>query len=555
MAKIIPFRLNRNNKNTPDEVPAESAPTVSERVALLRVELEAIERWAEEQAGGKELPSFMAFETSLKEKLDAVGRVTTELFLTHAEARVASASKDGVQCGDRFLRPASRLQARNLTGRFGVIRYFRTYVRENRAARRQGFHPLDVALGLSADRFSWNVLSLSARLATKMAFAEAQTTMRLFLPNAPSTEVMQQTVLGLGKFTGEWFEQCPAPEGDGEVLVVMIDSKGAPTATDEELRRRRGKRDRRPAAPSPRHRGRERRRRYPKKPRRKKGDKSKNAKMGTLVVMYTLRRSGKQLLGPINRWVYTSFAPKEHAFQIARREADKRGFGPASERLIQLVTDGDLDLDFYAKRYFPKATHTIDVMHVIEKLWTAGESIHPESSPELKKWVDCQKKRLYSGKAPKIVAEIRGRLKRTPRTGPGNKGKRERLTNVMNYIENRIDKLDYKQLLDQDLEVGSGAVEGAVKHVIGKRCDHGGMRWIKERVEALIQLRCIEVNGQWDAFIVAVHNRLKAEATASGTRPRLQSKSPAPLPLVTKTPTVVADQTAADGAPAKAQAA
>jgi hypothetical protein len=71
-----------------------------------------------------------------------------------------------------------------------------------------------------------------------------------------------------------------------------------------------------------------------------------------------------------------------------------------------------------------------------------------------------------------------------------------------------------------------------VKNVIGKRCDHGGMRWIKERVEALLQLRCIEINGHWDAFITTVHDRLKADANASGTRPRLQSPSPAPLPKI-----------------------
>jgi len=31
--------------------------------------------------------------------------------------------------------------------------------------------------------------------------------------------------------------------------------------------------------------------------------------------------------------------------------------------------------------------------------------------------------------------------------------------------------------------------------VLAKRCDHGGMRWIKERVQAVTQLRCIVVNG------------------------------------------------------------
>jgi hypothetical protein len=537
MARIIPLKLKRNGKAKRlrhDEVP----PTVADRLERLAEEVAGLARLAQEQAADKELPCFMAFETALKEKLDTVGRATTELFLTHAGERVAAAGKDGIQCGDRFLRPAPRLQARNLTSRFGVVRYWRTYARENHDGRRRGFHPLDVALGLSADRFSWNVLSLSVRLATKTSFAEARATVGLFLPNAPSTEVIEQSVLGLGKFTGKWVENLPAPEGDGEVLVVMIDSKGAPTATDEELRRRRGKRRRRPPAPSPRHRGRHRRGRYPKKPRRKKGDKSKNAKMATLIVMYTLRRSGKYLLGPINRRIYASFAPKEHAFQIARREANKRGFTPESGRLIQLVTDGDNDLDCYAKRYFPEAIHTIDVMHVIEKIWTAGECIYEEGSKALKKWVERQKKRLYGGAAAQIVSELKRQLDSTPKTGPGNKGKRERLTDVIRYIEKRLDRMNYYDLLAQDLEIGSGAVEGAVKNVIGKRCDHGGMRWIKERCEALLQLRCIEINGQWDAFITAVHDEMKADAIATGRRPRLQSQSAAPLPAVLDAPAV-----------------
>jgi hypothetical protein len=51
--------------------------------------------------------------------------------------------------------------------------------------------------------------------------------------------------------------------------------------------------------------------------------------MATIVVMYTLRRAKDgtaTLLGPVNRRVYASFAPKRHVFAVARREADKRGF-------------------------------------------------------------------------------------------------------------------------------------------------------------------------------------------------------------------------------------
>ena len=532
MARIIPFKLNRNNKNKPLEVPKEQVPTVAERLAHLRAACDAVENLAMQQAAAESLPSYMDLENMLGEKLDALGRAASELFLTCAHERVAASVKDGKRVGDRILKPAPRLQARNLTGRFGVVRYFRTYLRENYAGRRRGLHPLDLVLGLPADRFSWNVLSLSAQLATKMSFAEARKTAGLLLPNVPSTEVIEQTVLGLGKFTGQWFAELPAPEGDGEVLVVMIDSKGAPTATERELRRRRGTRRKRKPSPSPRHRGRSRRAGYTKKPRPNKGDKPKNAKMATLVVMYTLKRSGSLLLGPINRWLYASFAPKEHAFQIALREAEKRGFTKESGRLIQLVTDGDDDLDCYARRYFPKAIHTLDIMHVIEKLWSVGAAIHKEGSKKLKQWVGLQKKRLYRGRADLIVKELRHQLKRTPKTGPGNKSKRERLEKTQRYLEKRLGQMNYKELRAQDLEIGSGAVEGAVKYVIGRRCDHGGMRWIKERAEALLQLRCLEINGHWDAFIRSVHDKLKVEGALTGRRQRLQTQSPAPLPVV-----------------------
>jgi hypothetical protein len=367
-------------------------------------------------------------------------------------------------------------------------------------------------------------------LALRLSFAEARTALTRFVPDAPSTEVVEQSVLGFGRHTEEWFEKQPPPAGDGSVLVMQFDSKGAPTATDTELKRRRGPRRRRKPAPSRRHAGRTRRKGYSEKKRRNKGDKSKHAKMATLVIMYTLRREGKLLLGPLNRWQYVSFAPKRRAFEVARREADKRGFTGDSGKTVQIVIDGDNDLACYAGQYFPEAKVTIDVMHVIEKLWTAGECLFPEGSPALQEWVELQKERLYGGQVPALLTELRQRLAAIPKTGPGNKGKRERLGQVLRYLEKREDKLNYSELLAQDLEIGSGMVEGAVKNIIAKRCDHGGMRWIKERAEAILQLRCIDANGDWDAFCNFVHDRLQSHATLHGTRQRLQCSTPAPLP-------------------------
>ena len=163
-------------------------------------------------------------------------------------------------------------------------------------------------------------------------------------------------MLGLGRHTGEWFKTVSAPKDDGDVLIIQIDGKGTPTATEGELNKRCGKRKKNPHPGSQRHRGRKARKLRGPKKRRKKGDKSKNAKMATVVVMYTLKRSADGLLeGPINKRVYASYAPKRHESAYARREADKRGFTADSGKLIQIVTDGDNDLERYAKEFFPGA--------------------------------------------------------------------------------------------------------------------------------------------------------------------------------------------------------
>lgn len=474
--------------------------------------------------------TFKEFETELRALVFMLARAAICLFLGLREEWLMDQRPQHVEVGGRKFR-AAPATARSLTTMFGVVRYKRMYMREVAKTKRHGFFPLDVDLGLTSDRISWNVFSVSALLATKLSFAEARSTLAMFVPNTPSTEVIEQAVLGLGRYTADWVELQPAPEGDGEVLIAMFDSKGAPTATASELQRRRGKRKKRRQAPSPRHRGRARRKRWGKKERRKKGDKSKNAKMATMFVMYTLKRYRGKLLGPINRRVYASFAPKRHAFEIARREADKRGFGEGSGKLVQIVTDGDDDLALYAAEFFPSAPHTIDIIHVIEKLWTAGEALFREGSDELHDWIEKQKERLYRGEVEAILHELAERLDRIPKTGPGNKGKRKRIEGVCKYLVNRgAEKMNYDALIAQDLEISSGPMEGAIKNVIGRRFDHGGCRWIKERAEALLQLRCIAVNGDWEDFTNYVHDRMRAETENKGILLRLQSRTPAPLP-------------------------
>lgn len=450
--------------------------------------------------------SFLEFEHQLIPQVYELGRLFISLFLWMREGHWQGnhpAVEEGLK--------RQGLKDRLIGTVFGKVRYWRTYI--YRGKYEGGYYPLDIELGLPWDGFSMLVRSYAVRLATKMSYAQCVAVLSTFLQWSPCQKTVEEMVLGFGKHTSQWFESAPAPENDGEVLIVQIDSKATPTATEQELQKRRGKRADNLHPGSQRHRGKAARKRRGSKKRKKKGDKSKNGKMSTIVVMYTLKRSDGGLLeGPINKKVYASYAPKRHAVAVARREADKRGFKDQSGRLVQIVTDGDNDLECYVKDLFPRAIHTIDIFHVTEYLWKAGGCLYKEGSEELVEWVEEQKDLLYDGRAAEIVKEIDKRLALLPKKGPGMKGRRERLEKIREYLHKRLDKMDYKALNKQDLEISSGAVEGAVNYVIAKRFDSGGMRWIKERAEPLLQLRCIEVNNDWDAFISYVHDKTSRQA-------------------------------------------
>ena len=62
--------------------------------------------------------------------------------------------------------------------------------------------------------------------------------------------------------------------------------------------------------------------------------------------------------------------------------------------------------------------------------------------------------------------------------------------------------MNYKKYIDQDLPIGTGIVEWAVRYAISERMEWIVLEWdaYLERAEALLRLRCIELNGDWDEF-------------------------------------------------------
>ena len=126
-----------------------------------------------------------------------------------------------------------------------------------------------------------------------------------------------------------------------------------------------------------------------------------------------------------------------------------------------------------------------------------------------------------------------GRLEQEARgvslRGPGTKEKREVLKQVIGYLEARVKLMDYGRLREEDLVIATGVVEGAARYVVGERLDNSGMRWIEGRAEAVLLLRCIEVNGDWEAFTRWGQERRNQELER-GQVVQIRSKTPTQLP-------------------------
>jgi hypothetical protein len=457
----------------------------------------AVERaiqWADRDDPTK----FHEFETGLWSRLLALGRALVVLFLARQAAR--SRAKRYEYEGRTYVL-AGQTRTSELGTRCGKVSFIRPI------GRRLGFWrrakadlPVDRELGLCGG-FSLGTVVTIAHLCAQMAFSAARSTFREFSEWAPSSRTTLRMVDAIGDQARPFLEQATTPDDDGEVMVVLVDARGAPMIGSVELSRRRL---RRAVAAANRRAERKRRRRLYPRPRRTKGKKSKNAKGAFVGVIYTLRRTDDGFEGPVNKRLYATFESHRALFVWLRREADKRGYG--RKRCIFLADGSDHIWDLQ-QEFFPDAEPCIDWYHIVEKLWEAGACLHREGSDALQNWVHEQKRLLRRGKASQVMANLSAAYAALPKTGPGAKSKRKRLLEIMMHISKNQHRMHYDKLRRDDLPIGSGAVEGAVRNLVGMRLDGPGMRWGRDRSEKILHLRCIHLNGQWAEFVAYLSHR------------------------------------------------
>jgi hypothetical protein len=204
----------------------------------------------------------------------------------------------------------------------------------------------------------------------------------------------------------------------------------------------------------------------------------------------------------------TLFASARHPIPqvIEQGFAEAQRRDPGHLRPWFAVVDGNnAQLDAIAAcaaRYQVKVPVLIDLIHVVQYVWKAAGSFFYPGDPAARDWVRDQAAKILDGKARDVRAGIR---RRATRYGYSTR-EREGADACASYLENKKDYLDYPAFLAAGWPVASGLIEGAARWLIKDRMEISGARWSLDGAEAVLKLRALVGNGDFDEYF-AFHLR------------------------------------------------
>ena len=98
------------------------------------------------------------------------------------------------------------------------------------------------------------------------------------------------------------------------------------------------------------------------------------------------------------------------------------------------------------------------------------------------------------------IGYVIGGLKQMSTKQGLSKYKKKELAKTIQYFQNNRKYMRYNEYLKQGYPIGSGVVEGACRHLVKDRMELTGMRWRVPGAQAILKLRAVSLNGDWEQF-------------------------------------------------------
>jgi len=172
---------------------------------------------------------------------------------------------------------------------------------------------------------------------------------------------------------------------------------------------------------------------------------------------------------------------------------------------VVVVSDGQA-LDWVdLEPLLPERIEILDFYHVTGRLAEIAVALHGGPGAAATAWSTEMKRELLEWGPRKLLDALR-------EWKPGAAAPSEVRRLQLAYFERQEERLRYPDFLRRGYPIGSGAVEGACKHVIADRFDGSGMRWKPDTADPLMHVRA--------ALLTQPRLDLRPYAAARATRRR-----------------------------------
>jgi hypothetical protein len=419
-------------------------------------------------------------ERSLFRQVLRLGFRLLQLFVI---ARVEAESHTPVARKDGTVLPYHSQEPRDYFSIFGKLTFERAYFY---ARGRGGQCPLDEALSLPERCYSDLLMESAELLGVEGAYSKGLRVVARLLGLSLSELALETAVAEHSQTVKAYYAQrasFPSAE-EGPILVAQADGKGVPMVRREtaDLKVRRGK-----------------------------GDKKTRKKEAIATAVYTIEpycRTPQDVINalfkkgdpppkrpvPHHKQVFASMRGKDQAIKrlaawTARREGEH-----IRERVA--LTDGAEPLQKHVLAKLVGFTLILDIIHVDEHVWEAGTAIYGETDPHRAEWVEAQMLDILSSRSDQVIRRLEDTASQLYRSSRAAKT----LRRVANYLRRNLPYMDYAEYLRRGWPIGTGVVEGTCRHLVKDRMELAGMRWTIAGAGALLALRAVNENGDWEDF-------------------------------------------------------
>lgn len=397
---------------------------------------------------------------------------------------------------ERDLKRLEEMHERRFVSVFGELMIPR-YVYGTRETQKHEVIPTDAILGLPESDFSHLLQEWDQAFCVQNSHAESRRTVERVLGMGQSIRSLEQMNVSMAQGVEAFRSSQPKPPAneEGSILVLTADGKGVPMRRD--------------ATQDP----------PPIRGRRKKGEKANKKRMACVGGVYTIdpfvrtaadvvdevlrdarkpdrpQPCHKQLRAELTREIDgEEVNGKDRVFSWFAEQVKIRN--PRGRKPVVCVMDGERALWKKLTALRVGVVCILDIFHVLERVWQAAHCFHPEGSEEAEAFVTDRFLRLLRGEVGYVIGGLKQMA--TKQKLKGSKAKQLRA--AIGYLEQNRRFMKYDEYLAAGYPIGSGVAEGACRHLVKDRMELTGMRWSIPGAQAMLDLRALYLNDDWEAF-------------------------------------------------------